>query len=234
MLDILAFGAHPDDVEIGIGGTLALHVERGYRCGIIDLTRGEMASTGTVEIRARESLAGAHVLGVEIRENTALPDAYLRPDQEAINKVVRVIRKYKPKIVLAPFYRDYHPDHKYASLLVQEASYLAGLKKFPVNGKPHRPQQIFYYFLGQTKEPLLVVDISSSAKKKWQAIACHKSQFSFSKDKRAKTAMTLQRLVGYVRGRDQFFGALIGAKYGEGLVSESKIAVRDLLTLGSK
>lgn len=233
MLDILAFGAHPDDVEIGAGGILALHGAKGYRCGIVDLTRGEMGTNGTVEEREQEGLAAARVLGAEIRVNTGLPDAFLRPDAEAVRRVVETVRQYRPRIVLCPFSRDRHPDHGYAGELVREACHLAGLIKFPATGKPYRPEALFYYFLGRTEDPQLIVDISQYADTKWQAIACHKSQFSLD-EKHLQTRVNSPLFVRHVQGRDQFFGALIGAEFGEGLVAERKVAVFNLLELGGK
>jgi N-acetylglucosamine malate deacetylase 1 len=233
MLDILAFGAHPDDVEIGVGGIMALHGAKGYRCGIVDLTRGEMGTNGTVAEREQEGLDAARVLGAEVRVNTELPDAFLRPDAEAVRRVVEVVRQYRPRIVLCPFFRDRHPDHGYAGELVREACHLAGLVKFPAAGKPYRPQDLFYYFLGRTEDPALIVDISRYAEKKWQAIACHKSQFSLGEN-HLQTRVNSPLFVRHVQGRDQFFGALIGADFGEGLVPERKVAVFNLLELGGK
>ncbi len=234
MLDILAFGAHPDDVEIGVGGTLALHGAKGYRCGIVDLTRGEMSTNGTVEEREQEGLEAARVLGAEIRVNTGLPDTFLRTTEEALRRVVEVVRLYRPRVVLCPFYRDRHPDHGHAGELVREACHLAGLKKYPADGRPYRPMHLYYYFLGKTEDPQLIVDISSYASQKWQAIACHKSQFSLSREDQHKTRVNSPLFARYLRGRDQFFGALIRAEYGEGLVAENKIAIFDLPGLGGE
>ncbi len=234
MLDILAFGAHPDDVEIGVGGIMALHGARGYRLGIVDLTRGEMATNGTVAQREQEGLEAARVLGVEVRVNTGLPDAFLRVTEEALRRVVEVVRRYRPRVVLCPFSRDRHPDHGHAGELVREACHLAGLIKFPADGRPYRPRKLYYYFLGRTEEPELIVDISDYAAQKWQAIACHKSQFSLREEEQHKTLVNSPLFARHVRGRDQFFGALIAAEYGEGLVAENKIAVYDLLGLGGE
>ena len=232
MLDLLAFGAHPDDVEIGIGGTLALHGARGYRCGIVDLTRGEMSTNGTVEEREAEGREAARVLGAEVRVCTGLPDTYLRATEEALVKVAEIVRRFRPRVVLCPFPRDRHPDHGHAGELVREACHLAGLRKFPAGGEPYRPLDLFYYFLGKTEEPQLIVDISSHFETKWKAIACHKSQFAFLTGEERHTRVNSPLFVRYLRGRDQFFGALIGAEYGEGLVPERKVAVYDLPGLG--
>ncbi len=234
MIDILAFGAHPDDVEIAIGGTIALHAEKGYRIGIVDLTKGERASNGTVEEREKEGLEGAKVLGAEVRVNAGLPDGYLRPNEEALARVIEIVRRFRPRIVLAPFKEDRHPDHGYAGVLVREACHLSGLKNFPAKGESYRPNKLFYYLLGKTQDPALVVDISSCVDKKWQAIACHKSQFALPGDGQVQTRVNSPLLVRYVRGRDQFFGSIIGVEYGEGFLPEEKIKVNNLMDLGGK
>lgn len=232
MLDILAFGAHPDDVEIGIGGTVALHCSRGYRCGIVDLTRGEMSTNGTVAQREAEGREAARVLGAEVRVSTGLPDAYLRAGEEALARVAETVRRYRPRVVLCPFPRDRHPDHGHAGELVREACHLAGLRKYPAAGEPYRPPHLYYYFLARTEDPFLIVDISDFADRKWQAIACHKSQFTLRAEEQHQTLVNSPLFARHIRGRDQFFGALIGARYGEGLVPERKIAVFDLPGLG--
>jgi len=232
VLDILAFGAHPDDVEIGIGGTLALHGERGYRCGIIDLTRGESSTNGTPEIRAREGKEAANILGAEVRECTGLPDAFLRPDREALQAVVETLRKHMPKIVLCPYMEDRHPDHGYAGKLVKEACHLSGLKKFPAGGEAYRPVQIFYYYLSKVEKPQLVVDISSQVKTKWKAIACHKSQFDLPQDVNLETLVNSPLFTRFICSRDQYYGSMIGVNYGEGLLSQELIKVHDLTKLG--
>lgn len=231
MLDILAFGAHPDDLEIGIGGTLARHAHQGCRCGMVDLTRGERASNGTVAQRAREGEKAAQVLGVEVRLTAGLPDAYLRVDRDSLHAVVEIIRRFRPRIVLAPYPEDLHPDHTYAGKLVQEACYLSGLRKYPVPGEAFRPSGLFYYFLWKTWDPVAVVDISPYITKKWQAIACHRSQFSLPEDGDLETLVNSPIFVNRIRSRDQLFGSLIGVEYGEGLVPEGKIPVKDLLGL---
>ncbi len=228
MLDILAFGAHPDDVEIGIGGTIAVHTARGYRCGIVDLSRGEMASHGTPEERALEGEEAARVLGVEVRECAGLPDSFIKSDEESQEKVIELVRKYSPKIVLCPYYEDNHPDHINGSLLVKEACHLAGLSKYPAQGRPYRPEKLFYYFLGKTADPTLLIDISSHVDIKWKAIACHKSQFSLPSDTRAETLVNSPLFIQYLKSRDQFFGSLIRVPYAEGLIPEGKMSLPHL------
>ncbi|RQD77174.1 MAG: bacillithiol biosynthesis deacetylase BshB1 [Candidatus Syntrophonatronum acetioxidans] len=232
MLDILAFGAHPDDVEIGIGGTLAYHGDKGYQFGIVDLTGGERATNGTPQIRAREGKEAAEVLGAKFRECAGLPDAFLRADRPALEKVVEIIRKYAPRVVLCSYPEDRHPDHEHAGRLVREACHLAGLKKFPAGGTPYRPTRIYYYFLGKMEKPQLIVDISDYAQQKWKAIACHKSQFQLPREVSMETLVNSPIFMRYVWGRDQYFGSLVGVQYGEGLISQEMIKVNDLLKLG--
>ena len=232
MLDILAFGAHPDDVEIGIGGTLALHGEKGYRCGIVDLTGGERATNGTPKLREGEAKEAAIALGAQIRECAGLPDAYLRPELEALQAVVEILRKYTPGIVLCPHVEDRHPDHEHAGRLVREACHLAGLKKFPAGGEAFRPSRLFYYFLGKMGEPQLVVDISSQVEKKWRAIACHESQFDLPRDGKLETLVNSPLFTRYVRSRDQYFGSMVGVNYGEGLIAYELVKVNNLVKLG--
>jgi len=232
LLDILAFGAHPDDVEIGIGGTLAYHGDKGYRCGIVDLTGGERATNGTPHIRAQEGKEAAEVLGAEVRECAGLPDAFLRADRPALETVVEIIRKYAPRAVLCPYPEDRHPDHEHAGRLVREACHLAGLKKFPAGGTPYRPTRIYYYFLSKMEKPQLVVDISDYASQKWKAIACHKSQFQLPREVSMETMVNSPLFIRFICGRDQYFGSLVGVQYGEGLISQEMIKVKDLLKLG--
>lgn len=234
MLDILAFGAHPDDVEIGIGGTIAVHTAKGYRCGIVDLSKGEKASHGTPEERMLEGKEAARVLGAEVRECAGLPDAFIKNDGDSREKVIQLIRKYRPKIVLCPYFDDHHPDHINASLLVKEACHLSGLLKYPIEGKPYRPTQLFYYFLGKTADPTLLIDISSQVDIKWKAIACHKSQFSLPSEVRVETMVNSPLFIQYLKSRDQFFGSLIRVPYAEGLVPEGKIFLTNLFSLGGE
>ncbi|UNC92458.1 bacillithiol biosynthesis deacetylase BshB1 [Candidatus Contubernalis alkaliaceticus] len=228
MLDILAFGAHPDDVEIGIGGTIAVHTAKGFRCGIVDLTQGERASHGTPEERAREGKEAARVLGAEVRECANLPDAFIKSDDKSKKIVIELIRKFRPRIVLCPYYEDNHPDHINGSLLVKEACHLSGLLKYPAEGKAYRPSKIFYYFLGKTANPTLLIDISSQVDKKWQAIACHYSQFALPSEFRVETEVNSPLFIQYLKSRDQFFGSFIKAPYAEGLVPEGKVSLPDL------
>ncbi|MDO9573753.1 MAG: bacillithiol biosynthesis deacetylase BshB1, partial [Candidatus Contubernalis sp.] len=141
---------------------------------------------------------------------------------------IELIRRFRPKIILCPYYEDNHPDHINGSLLVKEACHLSGLLKYPAEGKAYRPSQIYYYFLGRTADPTLLIDISSQVDKKWQAIACHYSQFALPSEIRVETMVNSPLFIQYLRSRDQFFGSLIKVPYAEGLVPQGKISLPDL------
>ncbi len=229
-LDVLAFGPHPDDVEIGAGGILALHVEMGYRCGIVDLTAGEMGSNGTVEERQAEAQLAKEELGCLIRECLHLPDAHLETDRESIYRVIAALRRHRPAVVLAPYYRDdRHPDHSTTGELVRRAVYLSGLRRLPLEGEPFRPLKLFFFLLSVQREPDFIVDVSEVYAKKEAAIRAHRSQFYQHRSDRAVTLVNDPFFIRYIKSRDSYLGALIGAAWGEGLVVHEKPAVADLV-----
>lgn len=231
-LDVLAFGPHPDDVEIGAGGILALHAQGGYRCGIVDMTAGEMASNGTVEERKEEAARAAEILNCPVRECLGLPDAHLEVNTEAVYRVVKAVRTFRPKIILAPFYwDDRHPDHSAAGELVKRATYLSGLRRYPVEGTPFRPQKIFYYLLSVRQEPALVVDISAVYDRKEEAIRAHQSQFYYNRDDKSLTLVNDPVFLRFIRNRDSYFGSLIGSNWGEGLIPGDVLSSTDLLKM---
>ncbi|MBT9172406.1 MAG: N-acetyl-alpha-D-glucosaminyl L-malate deacetylase 1 [Syntrophomonadaceae bacterium] len=230
-LDILAFGSHPDDVEIGIGGTLIKHASQGYKCGIIDLTRGEAGSNGTPEMRREEALKAAEIMGMSVRDNLGLPDARLKVDEESLRAVIEVIRKYRPRVVLGPYWQDKHPDHLRASQLVREASYLSGLRRYPAAGEPYRPPLLCQYFLAVFAEPTFVVDISACYERKLAALSAHQSQFGLPRDIDWRTLVNNPLFIRMIQARDQYVGSMILALYGEGLYLEQKVVVEDLMVL---
>lgn len=226
-IDIIAFGAHPDDVEIGCGGYLAKSVGLGYSVGIVDLTRGEMGSNGTVEQRREEALNAAGILGASWRENLAIPDRHVEVNDEYLAKVVRLIRSFRPKIILAPYWEDRHPDHVNASKLIDEAHFAAGLKKFVPDLKGYRPAAVLNYFLNRTPQmPSFIVDISEFRDKKEAAIAAHKSQFSLLKDG-WETVLNGGNYLYVLDSRDRYYGSLIGSRYGEGFAVKNPIPMPD-------
>lgn len=230
-LDILAFGSHPDDVEIGIGGTLIKHARMGYKCGIIDLTQGEMGSNGTPEIRRREALRAAEIMGMAVRDNLGLPDARLQVNEESLRAVIEAIRRYRPQVVIGPYWKDRHPDHLRASQLVREAAHLSGLWKYPAGGDPYRPQVTAQYFLAVFDQPTVIVDISEVYEVKMGALCAHESQFGLTADTDWKTLVNDPRFIRMIQSRDQYVGSLIQAWYGEGLWLEQPPALEDLTSL---
>lgn len=230
-LDIIAFGAHPDDVEIGIGGTLIKHAAMGYKCGIVDLTAGEMGSNGTPEVRRGEALKAAEIMGMAVRDCLALPDARLTVEEATLRPLIELIRRYRPQVVLGPYHKDRHPDHLRASQLVREAAHLAGLWKYPADGEPYRPPVVAQYLLAVYDEPTVVVDISRYYERKMGALCAHESQFGMSDDTNWKTLVNDPNFIRMIQTRDAFVGSLIQVMYGEGIYLEEKLALDDLMSL---
>jgi bacillithiol biosynthesis deacetylase BshB1 len=233
---LLAFGAHPDDVELAAAGTLANAVDHGHRVVIADLTRGERATAGTAEIRAREALAAARVLGVE-RVNLGLPDADLdRSDPAQKLALVEVMRRVRPDLVIAPIGRDPHPDHRETHHLVRRASYLAGLSGYAAQGAPHRPSLILFYPASRETLPRahVVVDVGATLERKMEALACYASQFVRAPGGPA-TPINAEGFLERVRARGAVAGLEIGVAYGEAFLADRPLGVRDpLATLGLK
>jgi len=230
-LDILAFGAHPDDVEIGIGGTLIKHAHKGYKCGIVDLTAGEAASNGTPEVRRKEALTAAAVMGVAARDCLALPDAQLQINPESLRAVIEIIRRYRPQVVIGPYREDRHPDHRATSQLVRQSSHLAGLGRYPADGEPHRPPVYLEYFLAVFEEPSFIVDISEYYEMKLGAIAAHFSQFGVPVGTDWSTLVNNPRFNRLLQSRDQYLGSLIQCFYAEGMYMDRKMMVDDLTAI---
>ncbi|PKM47194.1 MAG: bacillithiol biosynthesis deacetylase BshB1 [Firmicutes bacterium HGW-Firmicutes-8] len=225
-VDIIAFGAHPDDVEIGAGGFLAKEAALGYKVGIVDLTRGEMGSRGNPEIRADEADRAAKILGAVWRQNLAMPDGSLTVDEESIMKVVRVIRKYKPSIIITPYWDDRHPDHVRTSQLITEAHFKAGLKKLePIDGA-YRPNIILHYFLNKMENYSFIVDVSKNYPQKMEAISAHESQFGAAGLK-PLAVLGVKAPLQFIESRDKFQGAQIGVAYGEAFWVRTPVPIDD-------
>ncbi len=232
-LDILAFGAHPDDVELGAGGILATHAARGLKTGIVDLTRGEMGTRGTPEIRDEEAKEAARILGCTVRENLGMPDGRVDYSHESQLQVARIIRKYKPEMVLMNAPTDRHPDHGRASRLVEEACFLSGLHKIKLedNGEklaPWRPKTMYKYLQFYNLEPQLVVDISDGFEAKMTSIKAHKSQFFDPNSTEPQTVIASEGFFKSVIARAQDWGRIIGAAYAEPLISVRHIGTKNL------
>lgn len=224
-LDILAFGAHPDDVELSAAGTIISLIRKGYSAGIIDLTEGEMGTRGNKILRRKEAKKSAEVMNLTLRENLKLKDGLLNENSvEAVDKIVQKIRQYKPSIVFANYFVDRHPDHEAAGKLVKKAAFLAGLEKYkPLKNKAHRPKRIFYYMQTYTFEPTFIYNITDSMRKKIEAIACFESQFYDYRSTEPKTFISSANFINYIISKANYFGFLIGAEFGEPFYCEQMI-----------
>jgi len=230
-VDILAFGAHPDDVEIGVGGTLIKHRRAGYQVAIIDLTGGEMGSNGTAKIRKQEAEQAGEIIGVEFRKCLGLPDSKVQKDEKSVKLVVEEIRKHRPRIVLAPYWEDRHPDHVNSSLIITEACFKAGLRKFAAGGKSYRPQAVAYYFLGKMEEPDFIVDISKEYETKVKALLAHDSQVNHNREDSFKTVLNNNGFIDKLESRFKYLGSLINAETGEGFKYKKTVEIPDLMVL---
>jgi bacillithiol biosynthesis deacetylase BshB1 len=215
-LDLLAIGSHPDDVEISCGGTLAAAARQGFRTGILDLTRGELATNGDPHTRARESDDAARILGVAVRRNAALPDGGLRatdPAQE--HAVVALLRELQPAVILTHYSQDRHPDHVEASRLCDRAWYLAGLRQFGAGAKPFRPEARYHFASRVGFHPSLVVDITEVWDIKRAAILAHASQVSRAGAGTTPTQLNEPEFLARLEARARHFGTMIGVRLGE-------------------
>ena len=234
-LDILAIGAHPDDVELCCAGTLAKANKLGYKTGIIDLTGGELGTRGTNAIRAKEATAATKILGCT-RENLHLPDGNIEVNQKNIKKLIQVYRKYKPKTLLIPHWLERHPDHAHAHHLAKEAWFYAGLRKIEttLNGQkqePWRPANYFDYMQWYGFAPTFIVDISDVYEQRLKAIKAHKSQFYDPRSKEPQTVLSQLSFLDFVETRAKNYGFEIGVKYGEPFYSVEAIGITDILEL---
>ncbi len=230
--DILAFGAHPDDVELGCGGTIAKMISEGKKCVIVDLTKGELGTRGTDQTRKEEAAHSAKILGVSERENLGMKDGFLENSEEYQMKIVKMVRKYRPEIVLANAIDDRHPDHAKAAKLVSDACFLAGLRKIETlveeeNQEVWRPKQIFHYIQWKNIEPEFVIDISEYLGQKIEACMAFKTQFYDPASKEPETPITSKDFFESLTYRAQDLGRLSGVTYAEGFTSEKLIAMKN-------
>jgi bacillithiol biosynthesis deacetylase BshB1 len=228
-IDLLAFGPHPDDIEIGMGATVAHHVARGLRVGLCDLTRGEMGSNGTPDERAREAEAACAVLGAAWRVNLGLPDRHLRDVPEQVRPVVELIRACRPAAIALPHWADRHPDHTAACTLVTAAAFSSGLRRYQAAGDPWRADWLVHYYINTPGEPSFVVDVSEFYETKRRALACHASQFRPGGVDAAATRLTSPLFAQLVESRDAQLGALAGVRWAEGFVVREPVIRRHLL-----
>lgn len=235
-LDILAFGAHPDDVELGCGGTIAKEVASGKKVGIIDLTRGELGTRGTAEIRDKESEAAAKILGLSIRENLNMRDGFFINDEEHQLKIIQMIRKYQPDIVLCNAVDDRHIDHGKGSKLVSDACFLSGLRKIETNYNGEnqlawRPKVVYHYLQWKNAQPDFVVDISEYNEIRVKAILAYSSQFYNPDSKEPETEIASKNFLESLNYRPQDLGRIIGKDFAEGFITERYLAVNSLADL---
>ena len=235
-LDILAFGAHPDDVELGCGGTLAKEIAHGKKVGIIDLTRGELGTRGSAEIRDQEASAAAKILGVVVRENLRMRDGFFVNDEKHQLEIIKMIRKYQPEIVLCNAVDDRHIDHARGSKLVSDACFLSGLRRIEtqLDGQKqdaYRPKLVYHYIQWKNIEPDFVVDISGYNDKRVEAILAYSSQFYDPNSSEPETPIATKNFLESLNYRAQDLGRLIGTEYAEGFTTERHLAVNSLSDL---
>lgn len=235
-LDILVFAAHPDDAELSCSGVIISHVKKGYKVGIVDLTRGELGTRGTPELRAREAEASSRIMGLSARENLGFRDGFFENDEQHKLEVVKMIRKYQPSIILANAVEDRHPDHGRAARLVSESVFIAGLKMVPTslageNQSPWRPYAVYHYIQSLFIAPDFVVDVSDAWEQKMEAIRCFKSQFHDPSSKEPETYISSPEFLKMLESRGKELGHAIGAAYGEGYTKERHIGLKDLFHL---
>lgn len=232
-LDLLAFGAHPDDVELGCGGTLAKEMSNGKKVGIIDLTAGELGTRGSAELRTLEANEASKILGLKTRENLNFKDGFFKNDENHQIKVIQVIRKYQPEIILCNALDDRHIDHPKASKLVSDSSFLSGLVKIDtsLNGEkqqPWRPKSVYHYIQWKNLSPDFVVDVSGFMEKKISAINAYKSQFYNPESNEPETLISKKNFIDNVINKSADLGRLIGVDYAEGFNTQRLLGVSSL------
>ena len=237
-LDSIVFAAHPDDAELSMGGTIAKMTANNFKVGIIDFTKGELGTRGTPEIRQKEARKAGDILKISVRENLLIPDGNVSDNKENLMKVIMTIRRYKPKIIFAPYFNDRHPDHIDVSILVKRAMFQCGLSKIKTFDKetaqvPFRPAHLYYYMQTYTFDPTFIIDISDSFETKMKAVNAYESQFHDPKSKEPETFISKPSFISYVESRAHFYGFQIRKNYGEPFYCEEKIEL-DLISLLKK
>lgn len=217
-VDLLVFGPHPDDLEIGLGGTIARHTAADHRVGLCDLTEGELASNGTVEQRRAEGTEAARVLGAVWRENLRWPDGGIAATPELIRSAVDLIRRCRPRTIAIPYWKDRHPDHGAASHVLRVAAFRSGLRRYETSADPWRADWVCYYFINDGATPSFVVDVSADYQRKRDALDCYRSQFAAAGDGSVGTRLTAPTFRQLIESRDAQFGALAGVAFAEGIV----------------
>lgn len=235
-LDVLAIGAHPDDVELTCSGTLAKCVKLGYKVGIIDLTAGELGTRGTKAIREKEAQTAARILGVHVRQILGIPDGNIERNRENLLKVIQAYRAYRPKIILIPHWHERHPDHVHAHHLCREAWFYSGLRKIETTFKgkrqqPWRPYNYFHFMQKYHFSPSFIVDISDVFHIRMKAIKAHKSQFYNPNSTEPETILSRREFLDWIETRAKFYGEMIGTRYAEPFYSVNAIGTSDIFDL---
>lgn len=228
-VDIVFFGAHPDDVELSCGGTVAKSVKDGLRVGIVDLTRGEMGTRGTPQTRKREAQNAAKALGCTFRQQLDFQDGNLQTGREQELEIIAILRERRPSLVVAPWPDDRHPDHTRTGRVVTEASFYAGLRALETGLRAHRPQTVLYYLQNYMIPPSFIVDVTAHWKAKMRSVAAYKSQFHDPKSKEPKTFISDPKFLEMIDARGRHFGALINVPYGEAFVSKQPPRIDDMI-----
>ncbi|MDO9185372.1 MAG: bacillithiol biosynthesis deacetylase BshB1 [Bacteroidia bacterium] len=235
-LDILAIGVHPDDVELSCSGTILKHIALGKKCGIVDLTSGELGTRGSGELRLVEAANAAKILGVSVRDNLGMADGFFKNDKEHQLEIIKKIREYQPEIILCNAASDRHPDHGRASALVSEACFYSGLMRVEtqlnsVNQKAWRPKAVYHYIQDRQLKPDFVVDITAFVEKKMEAIQAFKSQFYNPDSTEPESPISMKNFLDVVKGKMHVFGRDAGFEYAEGFTVERTIGVENLFEL---
>jgi N-acetylglucosamine malate deacetylase 1 len=235
-LDILVLASHPDDAEISCAGTILSHIAQGKQVGVVDLTRGEMGTRGTPEIRLEEAMAASRIMGLAVRENMGFRDGFFKNDEKHQLEIIRIVRKYRPEIVLANAITDRHTDHGNAAILAKDACFLSGLSKIKTRlddkeQEAWRPKAIYHYIQNNFIKPDIVVDITGLWDKKLEAIKAFKSQFFDPENDEPETFISQPGFLDFLHSRAREFGHSIGVKYGEGFTVNHQMGIKSLFNL---
>ncbi len=235
-LDALAIGAHPDDVELACGGTIAKLVSLGYRVGVLDMARGEMGTRGSAEIRAHEAQAASRVLGIVVRDNLELPDGHIWLTEDSRIKMVRKIRLYRPRVIFTHYWEDPHPDHVHTCQIVREGAHVAGLAKYDAETgqERFRPQTVAHFMFPRTSPPTFLVDVTDFAEQKHRAVSCYRSQLYDPASKEPETNLSSEAFLRRVEARQRFYGSLIAVEHAEGFIVREALNVHDPVELLSR
>jgi bacillithiol biosynthesis deacetylase BshB1 len=231
-VDLLVFGPHPDDLEIGLGGTIARHATMGMTVGLCDLTAGEMGSNGTVEERLAESEAARAALGAAWRHNLRWPDRRIGKDAAHLEQAVAFIRRHRPRTIAVPHWSDRHPDHVAASHLLTEAAFTSGLRRYRSEEEAWKPEWVCYYFINDAVPPSFVVDVTDTYSCKRHALECHVTQFQRIGPGTAATRLNTPLFRQLIESRDAQFGALAGVAWAEGIVVREPVVLGSLMKAG--